>query len=138
MVQVKQCVYCGKEYTLSHPAQKYCSTNCKRAGYKQKQKQAKKKYKQKRKNTSLIKKCRWCGNTFTTTNNTQYCSDTCRKYAIQEKNLLAVYRYKKKVKNDKQLYFAYLGNSNIREGMKNNFRDELNVVEAEMRRLGIK
>lgn len=136
-----KCKTCKRTFTIRTskgrpPA--YCSKRCRDKGYKEKQKKAKKKYKKKQQGKPHEEKCRYCGNTFITKGNTKYCSKRCRTYARQDNNLLAVIRYKKKTHNEKQEYFAYLGNSNIRhDNRKQNWIDELKVIRAEKQRLGI-
>lgn len=75
-------------------------------------------------------KCKWCGNTYTTTqHNTRYCSNECRKQADNENNRKRVEKYRKK-------YNKYtLGTSNIGQHKQQNTQLEIKIIQKEKNRL---
>lgn len=65
MIMTRICKCCGKEFTTSKQAQKFCSVRCRESFYYYGQKQ-----------TEF--KCAFCGKEFTSLQKKKYCSSICR------------------------------------------------------------
>lgn len=132
----KKCAVCGKTIHTNKNATKYCKS-CRAKAYNKARLKASIRYNQHHRTTKItILKCEYCGKHFVSTHNKRYCGIKCRKYSTLEQNNNAVKKYKvKHGLNDKEKYFAYLGNSNLREHANKNFSDEQKLVRAEKRRL---
>ena len=135
----KKCAVCGKTIHTTKHAVKYCD-NCRAKAYNKSKLKASKKYNAHHRTTKVtVLKCEYCAKPFVSIHNRKYCSIKCRKYSTLEQVNLAVKKYKiRHGLNDKEKYFAYLGNSNLREHANKNFLDEQKLVRAEKRRLRLK
>jgi len=138
----KTCRWCKKQFTPppNKKAIQYCSNNCRKQGYKQKQQEARKRYNQRHPTQTqpTIRKCNYCGQTFPSTHGKKYCSNNCRKQARREQtNRHVKHYYAVHGRSEKELYYANLGNSNLREHRNPSFDDEIKLIRAELRRLHI-
>lgn len=113
---------------------KYCSQQCRLKGYAQARKEAKQRYKKSHKKINK-KKCAWCGKEFISTFGCKYCCIQHRKLMQAEQSRRTSIKYMLKDLSDKQRYFRFLGNSNLREHKHDCFEDEERLVKAEKRRL---
>ena len=136
----RRCKWCGDTFTTPETVKgnnmKYCSQKCRLNGYKQVRKDAKKRYYEKTHGTNY-KRCSWCGKQFISRKNRKYCCIEHKKLARQEQSRRSSIKYNLKELSEKQKYFKYLGNSNLREHKKENFEDEHLLVLHEKRRLGL-
>jgi len=85
-----------------------------------------------------ITTCKWCGKKFTKETNRQvYCSDVCSLEGEKEN---AMFRMRKFRRNNPFKYNNHLGSRGLSLGksMRDNFDEELFVVEKEMKKLGLK
>lgn len=74
----RTCRRCGKEFTITHGNQRYCSVDCSEEAKSQRLKQWGRSQREK-KNGSAPKFCKVCGATITERTRKSYCSEDCAK-----------------------------------------------------------
>ena len=81
-------------------------------------------------------KCAYCGKPFTKTHNRQvYCSDECRNNSRKEKR--RKYNYKYYTKNKNRIHNKYLGTNTLAPTRNTDPEREAEIVQNEIRRIGL-
>lgn len=123
---IDRCVLCGKEYTVTSPTQRYCSSECRNTDYRPKKNERAREYsrisetKKRRKQVESL--CAYCLRPFKKNTATNVCSDYCRAEQKAFKLNESYMRRGRKNNFDELLekrrrYREQVKNENIREAL---------------------